>query len=133
MQFCPSHSSALTAAIDARGLSSLIGDDDELALLNWHEALERGRTIDNFDPMMGARMGVYLNAVDLCRRLGTSPACMAHGPEQCPVCVVNSLSLEHDRRCKRPGGCPKTPGRTFDHWIDAAADEQLDIWRSLAA
>jgi len=75
--------------------------------------------VDNFDPLMGAHWAIIGN-------LSTNnPGVLFM--DGCPLCYANRAHLE---------GCsdPTCTDRAtyYDSWIERAADDQVDAWKSIA-
>lgn len=125
MKFCQNHWDALKKAIAGRGLFDFVSKDGKEALdREASHAKNEPITKLNFDPLMGAHWMIASQAAWVLRESGTNPFAMLVGdpdhPElECPICLLNFMSAEHDKDCTDPN-CPK--GKTFDEWIDIAAD-----------
>lgn len=92
-------------------------------------------TKQNYDPLMSAHWMIVNNAMDTLNQIGTGALILLSPPEdhpeyECPICCLNSLSLEHDRTCTEPN-CKKKRGQTFDDWIEKAADGAAEHVKSL--
>jgi hypothetical protein len=118
------HWESLRAAIAERGLSSLVTDSGEKAAGNLTDELERGRTVDNYDPLMAAHMAILNNVMGLVGIDVMMPN--EDGSDRCPLCFLNA---DHAAKCT-VDGCTIT---SYDHWIDKAADEQVEVWKGLNA
>lgn len=143
MKFCQDHWDRLREAIAARGLAVLVPESGQEAAAKFADELTRGRTIDNFDPLMAAHMAVSINAMRVVSACGGSPLyLLSTAPEdpvvgydgfegrtwpRCPLCYLN---LAHEVSCT-DGGCdlPKQTG--YDWMIDRAADDALDAWKAM--
>ena len=140
MKMCMNHWESLREAIKARGLYSLVADNGEKAVSNLASELEDGQTIDNYDPLMSAHNAILSNSMDA---LGPS-ALMLFTGDYCPLCVLNERSREAWEQGKRDGmkagqPCPcgacdavfPAEPESYDVWIDRAADDQINVWKSL--
>lgn len=135
MRFCADHWAALRAAIDQRGLKSLVAEGGERAVANLVSEMQDGPSIDTFDPLMAAHNSIWGNAMELARRGGADPLAMLNGdapPEiQCPVCFLNKMMEHHDANCTQEG-CDWPKGYRYEWMIDRAADDSLEAWKALA-
>jgi hypothetical protein len=114
VKFCEDHWALLRKAIDDRGLGGFVADSGEqLGKMMVSEATE-GRTVDNFDPLMGAHNAIMSNALDLVGIALCAPN--EDGSERCPLCF---LTETHKANCDDPDCTVES----FDHWIDKAADD----------
>ena len=126
MKLCSDHWTKLRAAIDARGLGSLVAEDGDTARRALVLEMTAGPSIDSFEPLIGAAIAIYHNAV---QALG--PVVMVDEPdgsERCPLCF---LVKAHDEYCIGEG-C-MVPAGYFESWIDHAADAQVEAWKALAS
>lgn len=119
---CADHWAALRGAIEARGLAELVAATGEEAARRMQAEAHEGRTIDNFDPLMGAHMAILTNA--LSARGVDIMLPNEDGTERCPLCF---LTLDHAAGCRDPD-CRVG---SFDKWIERAADDQLAAWRAM--
>ena len=120
MKMCQPHWDTLRVAIKARGLSALVAESGQKALDNLGSELAHGPTVDNFDPLMNAYWAIVSN-------LSTNnPGVLFM--DGCPLCSANQ---DHAQGCKDP----MCPGREayYDPWIERAAADQVDVWKSLGA
>lgn len=124
-RMCMPHWDALRAAIDARGLSSMVaGDGVELGRRIEREITTGEQTSDSFDPLMGANIAILNNAMGVLERAGVNPLELMMGEgEHCPICVLNE---GHKRACTEDG-CTFS----YDNWIDHAADDMLAAARGM--
>ena len=138
MKFCPEHWAALRAAIDSRGLTSLVAEGGETAIKNLASELDHGTTIDNFDPLMWAHNFIAANAMDSIKSTYQQNPLMlmaddAEHPEwACPICALNWCHAEHDRLCTQEG-CNFPKGYDWSEAIDTAADQALAEWKRLGS
>jgi hypothetical protein len=123
MRMCQEHWEALKLAIEERGMDHLIAKDGARAAQNLAQELEGGRTIANFDPLMGAHNAILGNALGFGGLAVMAPN--DDGSERCPLCFLNLMHREH---CEQPG-CDFM----FDGWINRAADDELELWNELRA
>lgn len=137
MKFCQPHWDQLRQKVDARGLTSLIADTGEQAAKNIVRELEEGeRTIDTFDPLMGAHNAIWGNAMRIAQETyQSSPLAMLAGDPQhpeweCPVCFLNWLHADHIANCKQPG-CDYPKEADYAWMLDRAVDEQAEEWKRL--
>lgn len=116
MQFCKEHWAALRAAIDERGLASLVAKSAQDAHASAVRQLDGSDDPKgDFDPLMNAHWAIFSNGL----RCG-GLYLMGHddnGDEYCPLCELKKNITE------RPN--PDV------EWIRLAADEQLDNAREL--
>lgn len=137
MKMCMDHWERLREAIKARGLYALVADSGEKAASNLASELEHGQTIDNFDPLMSAHNAILGNALD------AGGLAILQG-DTCPLCYLNEGSRAAWEQGKRDGMKPGQPcpcGQcdavfppepdSYDVWIDRAADDQIDVWKSI--
>jgi hypothetical protein len=118
MKFCQEHWDKMRDAIEARGMTALVASDGRSAIENTIDELQRGQTIDNFDPLMAMHWSI---AGNLLERLGPAALyVMSGGPEdlidiskldspelkakylgrtwpRCPVCYAN---ISHEFTCR---------------------------------
>lgn len=127
MKFCGTHWGALRAAIDNRGLSSLIPESGDEAVGKLVNQVEDGPRIDNFDPLMGAHNAIVANVMGLIGIAALFPN--DDGSERCPLCYLNA---DHEKYCAY-SQCGLARVNGYDVWIDNAADEQLAVWKSFAS
>lgn len=145
MNFCQEHWDMLKAAIEQRGLSDLIAPDGETAVAQLKSQIETEEpSPTNYDPLMTAMFAISGNAMDAVEAQGGSPIYFLDGgsPEQkienapgyegrtwprCPLCHLN---LAHEIFCRVPG-CTMDKERAYDHWIDRAADDQVEAAKEL--
>ncbi|HEY6018826.1 MAG TPA: hypothetical protein VIY48_02745 [Candidatus Paceibacterota bacterium] len=128
MQFCDEHWASLREAIDERGLSHLVRDPSESAVLVkevedvWE--LTDPTTIKTFDPIMAAHWAIVANVLN---SVGMEMFFLNEdGTERCPLCFMAEVHAE----CCVDEECTIT---SFDDWIDSAADESLITWEELKA
>lgn len=129
------HWETLRAAIDARGLSSLVAESGEEAATKMMYATQEGTTIDNFDPLMMAHNAIFSNSLTFAADfLGPNGLMMLQVdiPEelQCPICFLNHLVGLHDMQCVDPE-CQAPRGINYDWMIERAADDALLTWEDL--
>lgn len=137
----------LREAIDARGLTTLVAPDGATAAAQMADQLERGEaTPTNYDPLMTAHWAIVTNAFEAIKEAdGPVLYLMAadnvpedpvegYGPEydgrtwpRCPLCYLN---LAHEVSCAHDG-CVLDRVRGYDHWIERAADEQVEAWKEI--
>jgi hypothetical protein len=117
MKFCPAHWETLRAAIKDRGLSALVAESGQQAVSNFASEIDHGPTVDNFDPLMGAHWAIIGN-------LSTNNPAILFA-DDCPLCYANRAHFEG---CSDPT-C--TDAAYYDPWIQRAADDQVDVWKSL--
>lgn len=141
MQFCDTHWTNLRTAIDARGLSALVAETGQDAMVKTMRQFEGEDTIDSFEPVLMAHTNIAANAMGTISRAGGNPLyLLATGPEdpvegqpgrtwpRCPICY---LGLAHEISCDGNTGC-KLPRKDGYAWmIDRAADDALAKWESL--
>ncbi len=136
MKFCADHWDQLRAAIEARGLSSLVSDSGEKAISNLVSETNDGPTIDNFDPLMSAHNSIWSNAMTVIERtyMQNPLMLMADDPEHpewaCPICCLNWIHADHDEHCTKEG-CDYPKGRRYEWMIDRAADDMAAEWKRL--
>lgn len=128
MRMCMDHWGQLRAAIDQRGLSSLIAQGGEAAAKNLACELTDGPTIDNFDPLMAAHNAIFSNAttvaVDAVGKAGLFELMSDDNEGKgCPICFLNA---KHKAACG-DAGCIFG----YDEWIDRAADDALAAWKAM--
>jgi hypothetical protein len=141
MRFCQPHWDSLRAAIAARGLSALVADSGDKAAANLASEVEHGRTIDNYDPLMAAHWAIVNNAMDMA-------GLVIMTEDICPLCYLNEQSraswergLAEGMKPGEPCPCPDVacaatfPAEpsSYDVWIDRAADDQVEVWKSMGA
>ena len=136
MRFCQPHWDSLRAAIDERGLASLVAESGEQAAKNIAREVEEGSTLDNYDPLMAAHFAIWNNAMTVAQRTYVAdPLAMmvddpAHPEWQCPVCYLNWLHEEHDAHCTT-AECDYPKGERYEWMIDRAADDQVEAWKAM--
>lgn len=113
MKFCTSHWDALRAAIENRGLSSLVADNGEKAASNLVSELTEGSSIDNFN-------AIVANVVAI---LHAGAAMEVLAGDVCPLCYVNEA---HKATCT-DDGC----ALSYDAWVGRAADDMVEAWKKL--
>jgi hypothetical protein len=99
MKLCESHWSRLKEGIEARGMVLLISEHGRELAAKLKTMSKEGRdTKETFDPLVGATMLIYQNAI---RAFGVEILAIAAPgkPDLCPVCHLKS-----------------------DDWIDKACD-----------
>ena len=118
MKFCQQHWDKLKAAIEARGLSSLVAVDGVDAHKRITSELKgEGSEKTTFEPLMGAHNAILSNVL-------SSPVGISvmydneDGTARCPLCFITS---EHKANC----AVVDCKDDDFEDWIDIAADEQL--------
>ncbi len=97
----------LKDAVEERGLSKYVAKDGVEAA--------RRLVVGEFDPLMGAHNRILENVVQM---MG-SAVLLTSG---CPLCEISKW---HTEGCKDPS-CAVT---SYDHWVDKAADESLEVAR----
>lgn len=137
MKFCQDHWDGLRTRIHSAGLSTLVAEDGETVAKQMMDAMERGSTIDNYDPLMDAHWTIAANAMEFLNSVGISPLILMQpmeefpdGENECPICCLNLLSYDHDLHCPDPF-CMKPKGQTFDEWLDKAVGGQVEKWKEL--
>lgn len=137
MNSCQAHWDRLRAAIAERGLSSLVSGSGEQAAANVVREFNEGRSIDSYDPLMAAHWAIASNGADFISELGGNPlAILTDDPTRpfpaCTICYLNWMMDEHDRHCTEPT-CQKPKGEAahYEWMIDRAADDQVEVWKSL--
>lgn len=149
MNFCQEHWDMLKAAIEERGLSSLVAPDGETAVMQLKDQLEsEGSTPTNYDPLMSAMFAISNNAMDLVSSSGGNPLYFIAGKDNeqpleipegftysgdkktWPVCPLCHINLAHEIFCRVPD-CTMDRVRGYDHWIDRAADDQVEAAKEL--
>lgn len=135
MQFCIPHWESLRAAIDARGLSTLVSQSGEEADTKAMYAHQDGTNIDNFDPLMQAHDAIAGNSVQYAYDFIGDAAIMLLQKDtseelQCPICFLNHLIKLHDAQCV-DSRCEAPRGATYDWMIERAADDALMTWEDL--
>jgi hypothetical protein len=138
VKFCDAHWDRLQHAISARGMDILVAEDGEQAASKLTSELEHGRTVDNFDPLIGAHNAIVGRAMETIRDhyRQNSLMLMADDPEHpewaCPICALYWCHDEHNRLCTQEGcDWPKD----FDwgtEMIDGSADFMLSEWKNLS-
>jgi len=72
---------------------------------------------------MDAHNAIIANVMDV---VGIEAAASnPDGSDRCPLCFIN---WAHKKYCVN-SACTMKSG--YNHWIDRAADDQLEIWKSL--
>jgi len=109
MQICKKHWAELRKAIEVRGLSEFVSKTSEEAANKIQEEVKNGKrlTRDQFDPMIAANFALWNNCADV-GGIGLLAI------EGCPLC-----ELIDNCECGKGDACE------FRHWIDCAANEQL--------
>lgn len=137
MKFCQPHWDALRAAVDARGMGALVPDSGERAVSNLVDQSERGPSVDNFDPLMGAHNAILGQAMHVIReRYQQNPLMVmaddAEHPEwACPICALNWCHEEHTRLCTQEGcNYPKVHDWS-DVMINGSTDFMLAEWKKI--
>ena len=77
MQFCQPHWDELRAAVDERGLATLVSADGEHAMARMKSEIEGSESAASFDPLIYAHNAVFTNAL---RMFGISAM------DGCPLC-----------------------------------------------
>jgi hypothetical protein len=132
MRFCQPHWDALRLAITNRGLGDFVSKDGVEAMQRDMRSLEgKPEAKDHFDPLMGGCWAICNRAMETLSQIGQSPLLlMASDPEhperECPICLLNFLSAEHDKTCTELT-CKKPKGLTFDDWIESVADHMKKV------
>lgn len=143
MKMCQPHWDSLREIIGQRGLSALLSEDGERAATNVADQLEQGITIDNFDPLMGAFFAIASNAMEF---VGPERSLHLLTGTDCPICYLNEWSKQAWDQYVAAGAipgvspCPCKCGNTlpaelptYDWMIGRAADDQVDVWKSLGS
>lgn len=120
VKFCQPHWDRLRLAVEQKGLGSLVSESGEKAASNLVDEHNHGRTIDNFDPLMGAHNAIVANVLGI---LKPGPALEVMTADVCPLCYANEA---HEATCTEPG-CTVT----YDDWIDFAVNDQVLAWNEL--
>ena len=135
MRFCVSHWEGLKKRIADRGLAHLVAKNDQVALEQIVDHLERRgeASADDFDPLMLAHWAIASNALTLLEAAGvnplylfTRPEHMPEGRSTCPVCELNFF-----HRACTDLACVLDKERGYDWTLDTAADEALKAARQL--
>lgn len=121
IRICEDHAKALRQALVDRGLGSLIADDNELASRNFAQRMATDLTIDNYEPCLEAQLNICAATVAFTGQL--LGFVDSHNQEVCPLCFLNEIHTLY--------GGTDCHHQSFDTWIDEAADEQLEVWKSL--
>lgn len=127
MKFCQTHWDALKRAIAARGLGDLIAESGDAAATKLQsQAITKRRTLKNFEPLIEAHNTIIAHTIDLLSANQINPMPLLTGIEgqpelECPICYLNYVAKTHDESCTDPN-CKQPKGRTFDNWINKAAD-----------
>lgn len=131
MRFCQPHWDSLREKVDKRGLTPLVADDGREAAHRFQRELSGERSVDTFDPLMGAHNVIASNAMQFAADAGVDPRQMfdAEAPDdvQCPVCFLNGIARRHDEECEDPN-CDGF-GKTFEWMLDRAADDMVEEWK----
>lgn len=136
MKFCPEHWASLKAAIDARGLGSLVADSGKEAGENMISELDHGVTIDNFDPLMAAHNQIWAGAMQSIKETYQQNPLMlmaddAEHPEwACPICALNWCHAEHNLLCTQER-CNYPRDYDWAESIEMSADRTLAAWKEL--
>ena len=137
MKFCSTHWTALREAVEDSGLSVLIAEGGEATVKNLASEFKDGRTIDNFDPLMGAHNAIWSMAMEIVKeRYTQNPLMMMaddveHPEWACPICALNWCHAEHDRLCTQEKcDWPKEYDWT-DEMITGSVNHMLDEWKAL--
>jgi hypothetical protein len=145
LRFCQPHWEKMKAAVEARGLSSLVAESGLSAATNMISEITEGQTIDNFDPLMAVH---WIMLGNIQEKLGQAALYLyAGGPEdaidveqltdpalkakyawrtwpRCPLCYIN---IAHEFSCSNPN-CSLERVNGYDIAIEWSADgakEQL--------
>lgn len=141
MNICQDHWDRLREAIKARGLGALISDGGERAAQVMARAIsEVEPSVDNFDPLLNAWGAIGSNTMSAIQSFGGNPLVLmvpeGQGHEEpyprCGICYLNWMMDKHDEVCTNPD-CQKPKGEAahYDWMIDRAADDQVELWKSL--
>lgn len=126
MRFCDAHWGKLRAAIAERGLAHLVAVDGCRAVANAAAEMTAGRTVTNFDPLMGAHWAIVNRVMDV-----TGLAVMLpndDGSERCPLCYAKEW---HGATCTNPE-CA-VDADTIEAWIPSVAEHMRAEWERLLA
>lgn len=140
---CQDHWDRLRAAIEARGLGHLVGDDGAQAGRRMVSELQEGQSAKNYDPLMASFYAIGSNAMETIRRSGNDPLyLMMGGPEDpvvgfpgyedrtWPKCSLCYLGLAHEMTCRDPTcDLPRVDGYAW--MIDRAADDAAEKAKEL--
>lgn len=120
MQFCEGHWAKLREKVAATDMAGLVSQGGAAAHRNFADAVTKGESINNFDPLMRSFMAVMMNALAL-----GGPGVMAM--EGCPICVFND---EHERTCAGPP-CKLPLRDAYEVWLDLAVEDAQTAYQRL--
>lgn len=146
MKMCERHWAMMRAAVEARGMTPLVSDDGQSAVVKLVEEIQQGLTMDTFDPLMAMNWNIMGNLMET---LGSASFyLLSSGPEdlidvaqltesdlqakyagqtwpRCPICYAN---IAHEFSC-REEKCMLSRVNGYDVCIEWSADavkEQFD-------
>lgn len=118
MKFCQPHWDDLRAAINDRGLSSLVARDGRAAARRTVAELKGTADLSTYDPLMAAHWAIAERAMS--QPGGVQALMFGTGPE-CPLCFVQ----QHHDNCKQPSCAKEMPAE----WITGCTDSILAFCR----
>lgn len=145
MKFCLPHWTKMRAAIEARGMTPLVAENGQSAIANLADELQRGQTLDNFDPLMAMHWNIVNNVMEKLGQnafylLGAEDApedpidvekiTAADAPAlrvkyagktwpRCPLCYIN---IAHEFTCDGSKPCDLPRENGYDIAIEWSAD-----------
>lgn len=138
---CQDHWDGLRVRLADRGLTSLVAEDGKQAVANFVSELQDGVNLSNYDPLMAAHWALVGNCDDFLRNFGQAPTLLIppddeHPDGWCPLCRLKAFVAEaRDANGICVCGCgqevPDPEG--YEAWLDRAADDQVELFKSLAA
>lgn len=135
MNICQDHWDQLRAAIDLRGLGSLVADDGEHVIDNLIGEMTEGRSIDNYDPLVAAWCAIANNGMEFIAHYGGNPVAsmLPNCPEyaRCIICYPNWMLDEHTKACPDLDDCGARNMPRWEWMIDRAADDQVEVWKEM--
>ncbi len=90
MRFCQRHWDMMRAAVEARGLSSLVAASGHSAVENLVDEVQNGPSLDNFDPLMAMHWNI---ATNLMEKLGASAGYLMFGGPEAPEDPIDVTQL----------------------------------------
>ena len=141
MKMCQDHWDGLRVRLADRGLMALVAEDGKQAVGNLLREVKEGVNLDNYDPLMSAHWALVGNCDDFLRSFGQAPTMLVppddeHPEGWCPLCYLKAFVASargEDGICTCGCGQPVPDPEGYEEWLDRAADDQVALFKSLAA